>query len=215
VDAAKDQLDYTNLRAPFDGTVVAKYAENYEDVKAKQPIVRLVDASQIEMIVNIPETMISYVDDVDEVIVTFDTFPNLEIPANIKEVGKEASQTTRTYPVTLIMDQPKDTKILPGMAGKVKAKGESQKKIEKQEFEIPVTAVFSPDDSGRSYVWVIDESSKKAQKREVKTGMLTDFGVKVIDGLKPGEWVATAGVHYLREGQQVKILAGQSKEVPE
>jgi hypothetical protein len=40
----------------------------------------------------------------------------------------------------------------------------------------------------------------------VTLGELTALGIRVTSGLKPGEWIATAGVHTLREGQQVRIL---------
>ena len=30
--------------------------------------------------------------------------------------------------------------------------------------------------------------------------------VTLSDGLQPGEWIATAGVHYLKEGQKVSIM---------
>ena len=79
VDAAKDQLQYTNLSAPFDGTVVAIYVENFESVQAKQPVVRLVDTSSVEMIIDIPENIIQYVDQAKEeldITVRFDTFPD-------------------------------------------------------------------------------------------------------------------------------------------
>ena len=122
VDAASDKLSYTFLKAPFNGIVSAKYVENHEDVTAKQPILRLIDHSKIEMIVNIPENLISHADFLKKqknvLVVNFDPFPDREIKAAIKEIGKEASKTTRTYPVTLIMDQPEDITILPGMAGK-------------------------------------------------------------------------------------------------
>ena len=66
--------------------------------------------------------MISLTPYLTDIVCVFDTFPDREIPAQIKEVGTEASTTTRTYPVTFIMDQPDDTKILPGMAGMVSAR---------------------------------------------------------------------------------------------
>ncbi len=115
---AKNRLDRTTLTAPFDSTVVAKYAEAFEDVQAEQDIVRLVDTSRIEFVVNIPESEISIIPDVTNIRVKVDAFPDLEVPAEIKEIGTEASQTTRTYPVTLIMDQPEGYPILPGMAGR-------------------------------------------------------------------------------------------------
>jgi len=216
MDSARDKLDYTYLKAPFDGIVTATYVENYEDVKPKQPIIRLIDHSQIEMIVNIPEVLISQADYLqaagNALRVRFDTFPDFEIEAQIKEIGKEASKTTRTYPVTLIMDQPEGNKILPGMAGKA-TRAVGLPEMESQaDIVIPETAVFSPE-LKKTYVWIIDGQTKKVNKREVKTGELLDTGIVIQDGLVTGEWIATAGVHYLKEGQQVSILSPSTEEV--
>ena len=207
VTAAKDQLSYTYLRAPYKGTITATYVENFEDVRPKQAIVRVLDPSRIEMIINIPENLISNAPYVTKVFVRFDAFPEQEIEATIKEIGREASQTTRTYPVTLIMDQPQGIKILPGMAGKtVRVEGDLPDQVTSAGIEVPVSATFSPDESGKTYLWVIDDQTKTVKRREIKTGRLTDRGITVQEGLKAGEWVATAGAHYLREGQQVRIL---------
>lgn len=211
VAGAKDQLSYTYKKAPFDGRITAQYVQNFEDVRAKEPIVRLLDDSRVEMVVNIPESLISYAPHVTRVWVRFDPFPDKEIPATIKEIGTEASQTTRTYPVTLIMDQPEEFKILPGMAGQtIRSEGELPRDIQRQGIEVPVAAVFTPDTEMQSYIWVIDEKTMTVQKRKVKTGNLTEAGVLIEEGVKPGEWVVTAGVHTLREGQEVKILKGST-----
>jgi RND family efflux transporter MFP subunit len=204
------------LKAPFDGIITATYVENYEDVKAKQPIVRLIDNSRIEMIVSIPEVLISHADYLKEAgkvfRVRFDSFPGREIEAQIKEVGKEASRTTRTYPVTLIMDQPEDIKILPGMAGNAASTISPPGIQGRLQTVIPETAVFSPEEN-KTFVWIIDEKSKKVNKREVKTGDLMDSGITIREGIEPGEWIATAGVHYLKEGQEVRILSASTEEV--
>ncbi len=216
VAAAKDRLSYTYLNAPFDGIITATYVENFQNVKAKQPIARLIDHSKIEMIVNIPEDLIHYADYLQAagnvLRVRFDPFPDRELEAQIKEVGKEASRTTRTYPVTLIMDQPEDIKILPGMAGKANRAVALPKMQDQTVIVIPETAVFSTDDSDTTYVWVIDDQKKTVARREVKAGELLDTGIAIAEGLKPGEWIATAGVHYLREGRQVRILSETPKE---
>jgi RND family efflux transporter MFP subunit len=217
VASARDKLSYTYLKAPFKGIVTVTYVENYEDVKAKQPIARLIDHSQIEMIVNIPEDLIYHADFLKAagkvLRVLFDPFPGREIEAEIKEIGKEASRTTRTYPVTLIMDQAEDVKILPGMAGKATLAIAVPEMQDQSGIVIPETAVFSPDDSDTTYVWVIDDQKKTVGKREVKTGELLDTGIAITDGIKPGEWIATAGVHYLQAGQRVRILSESSKGV--
>lgn len=204
---AQLDLDYTNLHAPFSGIVVKTYVDNFENIRAKQPTIRLVDSSRIEMIVDIPESLISLVPQVKETIAVFDAFPDRVITGTIKEIGTEASDTTRTYPVTLIMDQPEDIKILPGMAGRVSASTPPQDLVAQAGIEIPVSATFTSEEPGSTFVWVIDETSKTVSQRRVRTGNLTDRGITITEGLSPGEWIAIAGVHYLREGQQVKILA--------
>ncbi len=215
VQSAEDQLSYTKLRAPFGGTIVATFVENYEDVKAKQPIVRLIDHSRIEMIVSIPETIIHHAEELKAagraLIVLFDPFPGLEVKAGIKEIGKEASKTTRTYPVTLIMDQPKDVKILPGMAGKAKSTILPKSMEAQAGIVVPETAVFSPEGDDKVYVWVIDEKSQTVSRQEVKTGDVVNAGITILEGIKPGMWVATAGAHYLKDGQKVRLLTAKGE----
>ncbi len=71
---------------------------------------------------------------------------------------------------------------------------------------IPVTAVFSPEVENKSYVWVINEQSKSVNRREVQVGKLISGGYVIEEGLTPGEMIATAGVHFLDEGQEVKPI---------
>lgn len=203
---AKDNLSYTYLKAPYDGTVVETFVDNYEEVSAKQEIIRVVDPSRIEFTINIPENLISYAPYVKKIWVRFDPYPDHEIPATVKEIGKEASKTTRTYPVTLIMDQPGQFQILPGMAGRTaRIEGNLPEELRTKGLAIPVNATFAGAD-GKTFVWIIDEKTNQVFPREIQTGKLTNLGVEVVAGLEPSELIVTAGVHSLVEGQQVKIL---------
>lgn len=204
VDEAENQLNDTYLRAPFAGTVVATYVENFEKVRAGQRIVRLIDKSRIEFEVNIPESLISLVPHIQDLHVKFDAFPDVEIPAEIKEIGAEASETTRTFPVNLIMDQPERDRILPGMAGRVSGKPRPPEDVEQLEIVIPTTAVFSPQAGDTSFVWVIKPQANSVTRRQVQIRRLVSSGYVVEEGLEPGELIALAGVHFLVEGQQVK-----------
>lgn len=214
--AAQNRLSDTYLKAPFDGTIVAKYVENYEDVQAKQPIVRLLDTSRIEMVVNVPESTISLVPYVRDIYCQFDAFPDRPpIPAVVKEIGTEASRTTRTYPVTLIMDQSSDAgeRILPGMAGRAWGRVELPAEDGQQGIEIPESAVFRRD--GADYVWIVDSADGKTgttQIREISRGELSSRGLSRVKGLQAGELIVTAGTHYLDEGQTVRIMESNSSE---
>ena len=202
-----DENSYTVLYAPFDGAIVNTYVDNFESVRAGQQIVRMIDDSKVEMVVNIPEDLISLTPHVEKVYVRFDVFPDHTLEAIVKEISSEASQTTRTYPVTLIMEQPKDVKVLPGMAGKtIGVDMAATADLAKGGLNIPVAALYTIPNSQDSYVWVIDETNSVVVQRLVAVGNLTDHGILIESGLEAGEWIATAGVNYLRQGQQIRIL---------
>ena len=61
-------------------------------------------------------------------------------------------------------------------------------------------------DASKSYVWVIDDATSTLSRREVEPGALSEFGVRIRRGLDGGEWVVTAGVSVLDEGQRVVKL---------
>ena len=212
VNIKRKALTDAVIYAPFDGVVAATFVENFQRVRAKEIVLRLLDISKIEFTVDIPENLISYVTYVKKVWIEYDAFSGRKIPAKVKEVGTEASETTRTYPVTLIHKQPEDIKILPGMAGESSVKVQIPDNFSEKGIEIPSSAVFSSGDIDKSYVWVIDEGAELVNRREIKIGKPTSFGIMVREGLSPGEWIATAGVHYLSNGQKVRILGQSSKE---
>ncbi len=224
INAAEDALSYSYLQAPFDGTIVATYVENFEDVQAKQPIVRLLDTSKVEMIIDIPEGYISFEPYIDRIEVTFDSFPETVLAAEIVEIGQEATATTRTYPVTLRMDQPKDAQILPGMAGT--AKGYLWPPDASLGILLPTNTVFS-DQSGKTYVWILQpqgepspgggsfgEVAAVAKKQEVTVGKLSARGIEVKSGVAPGDWIATAGLNVLRDGQMVRLREQRATAAP-
>ncbi len=194
----------TQVVAPFTGTIATTFAENFQNVQAKEAVVRLLDTTKIEMVINIPEGLISLAPFVTEVIGVFDSFPDREVSGTIKEIGNEASETTRTFPVTVIMDQPEDFKILPGMSGRVSGRGQLPQDMAQTGFEVPASAVFEGND-GQIYVWTIDETSHRVTRVPVEPGRITSRGM-MVKGLEAGQWIATAGVHFLEEGQEVRIM---------
>lgn len=206
-DIAEKTLKDSVLLAPFDGKISNLYVENYQTVSSKQNIARLLDTSQIEMVIQIPEGLISYIPFTKDIIVHFDPFPNQTISAQIKEISNEASPETRTYPVTLIMQQPKDIEILPGMAGN--AKGHVEQTKIKNKFTVPASAVMTTDPEKKTYVWVINPKTQQVTQCEIIIGELTPTGISVIKGLHEGAWVVTAGIHSLKEGEKVIILNEQ------
>jgi RND family efflux transporter MFP subunit len=213
-ERAKLELGYAELRAPFEGFVSAVFAEMFEEVKPQQAVMRLVDPSEIEMIVSVPESLISMAPYVIDLKATFDAFPGVEIPAELAEIGKEPSETTRTYPVKVLLTPPQGITILPGMAGRLRGKPGPEIAQQLKGVVIPLAAAFSPDDATGSFVWVVNDATKTVHRQQVTLGEPVVGGVSIKDGLTPGGLVVAVGVHSLREGQAVRVLEPNEAMTP-
>lgn len=202
VKTKKKALADSVIVAPFDGSISATFVENFQNVRMKEAVIRLLDLSTIELKIDVPEKLISRMAQVVSIQVHFDAFPGKLVPAKITEIGTEASASTRTYPVTLAMEQPEDFQILPGMTGQARG-WPGEETSETSHFVVPGSAAFESE--GDEFVWIVDESSSTVKKRRVTSGGVSVSGV-LLQGIKSGELVVTAGTHYLSEGQEVRLL---------
>jgi RND family efflux transporter MFP subunit len=212
VKLAEDDLAHTFLTAPFDGVIAATYVQNFENVLAKRTIARVLDTDRIEVVIDIPERQINYAPYVVSATVSFEALPNVTLEATVKEIGSEASAVTRTYPVTLIMDQPAGVAIKPGMAAKARLVSKLPEEAREVGMSIPATALIGGERADESYVFVVNESDMTLEKRAVELSLLSNTGVLVKSGLQVGDWLVVAGVHSVAEGQEVRILDATLEE---
>ncbi len=209
LDEARLNLGYTTLVAPFDGAISATYVEQFQNTIAGQPIVRVLDTSRIEMEVAVPENFINLEPFVEGIEVEFSSLPGLKIPAQVAHVGNEASSATRTYPVTIIMEQPEGGVIQPGMAGRATAKVHLPDSWSDQGIHVPSSAVFSPNQKSpdETFVWVIDPEDLTVSATPVTVNAFNDRGF-LVSGLEAGMRIATAGANTLKDGQKVTLTTG-------
>ena len=207
----EDTLSDTYLRAPFTGVIAKRYVENFEDVQAKAPIVSIQDISEIEILVDVPESvMVTLKQGAKKIAVAeFAAAPGKQYPLTLKEYSTEADSRTQTYQVTLLMTQPEDITVLPGMTANVVGTTKAGQTEVMTTIIIPAAAVFA-DETGTSHVWIADRDSMTVHNRQVETGSLTGAAdISIISGIEPGETIAITGVTQLRENMKVIDLAKQ------
>lgn len=204
LQATRDALADTSLRAPFSGEIAARFTENFEDIQARQPVLRIVDTSRIRFTVNIPEQMMAQLGLVEEIFCEFEALPGQLLVATVDEIQREADPVTRTFPITLVMNQPEAANILPGMSGRAWVSRLRTDPDGTDEFDLPASAVRQHAGE-ESFVWVVDAASGVVARRTVEVGRVTPAGVRV-RGVAPGDMVATAGAAFLRDGQRVRLL---------
>lgn len=205
---ARQNVQYTELHAPFSGTIGTKYVNNYENVQVQQAIVRLQNLDTLDVEVEIPEFVFvlfkNYKGAPTPPVVRFSAYPDREFIAHLKEYRTVPNAQTQTYTVTMTLEKPEGLSLQPGMTAEVQ--GKLPPTVSTDGFFVPVTAVFGGEGQTR-YVWVLDEDMT-VHSKPVVTGEMQDSDIIISSGLASGQRIVTAGVHYLQEGQQVRILEG-------
>jgi multidrug efflux system membrane fusion protein len=201
---ARLQLSYTEIKSPKDCSIAETYVNENENVTAGQAIVQVNCGDCSEVTVSVPETVISHVKGGSQVKVTVDAFPDQTFPALITEVGVASGTAGTTYPVRVLLtgDCPK---LRSGMAADVKFT--FGKATAPEEIKVPFVSVG--EDREGHFVFVLEKQGENqwiARRRSVTIGKTAQEGLTIIDGLKEGERIATAGVRRIQDGLEVKLL---------
>ena len=141
--------------------------------------------------------------------VTFPSIADRVFPVEIKEMETEADARTQTYALTVTMESPEDVNLFKGMPAELRVT--LQDLTEKvQGVVVPVTAVFA-DETGKPHVWIARPTSGKegifdVERVAVSVDTMSGAQIFVTQGLKGGELVVTAGVHFIDAETQVRRL---------
>ena len=203
---AKKNLQDTILKAPFDGTIIKKYVKQHQQIKPNEHIVSFQDVNVIDIRVSLPENVIANIkkETKHNLKVTFEAVPKRSFKVEIKEFSAEADPETQTYDAVLMMSAPKDVNILPGMTATL-ILSLPIRNVKSDIFNIPVNAVFKSE-QGAPSVWLVEAKTHKIKAQSVKTGRLVGDNIQIISGIKPGDVVVTAGVHFLHANDEIKPL---------
>ena len=202
-DAAKKALEDSEIRAPFEGIIAKRFVENFSQVNSRATVVTLYDTRVWEVVADVPENMIvtGTREDIEFIKVRFSNIPGLELDAKLSEFGIDPNPVTRTYTAIFQFPHPKVYNLMPGMSVLVEVGVKND--IPFSLCRVPTVSVIT-DDGEHDFVWVIPDQVGKPVKRAIKTGKLDGDWIEVIDGVVPGELVATAGVYSLNTEMQVR-----------
>jgi len=199
------QLADSTLRAPYDGVIAQRFVEPGQNVRAKQPVVKFQDVNEIEIAVDVPESVMAEIrmSDVLQLVAEFRSAPGLRFPVAIREIAQRADPVTQTFSARVAMQVPEGVNLLPGMTATV-AMTYQRAAILGNRVRIPISSIFQ-DSSGEQIAWVVGPDNIIVRS-VVKIGEVSGSEVEVLNGLEPGDRIAVAGVTFLRDGMKVRDL---------
>jgi len=214
LEIANLDLSYTQLQAEADCAIASVDAEQGENVSQGTQIFYANCGTQLEVSLNIPESVIASIKKDMPVDVSFSAIPDETFSGRVNEVGISAVQGGSTFPVTVTLDEPYSGELIAGLSADVVFSLANNSRAGGAALTVPSFAV-SENESG-PYVYVldlIDEDRATVNMQPVVVGSVRGDSIEIASGLVPGMYVVTAGVSVLRDGMEVKYSGGVENDI--
>ncbi len=174
---AHTSLDYSRIRAPFDGVVISKKADAGSLASPGMPILTVEDVRRYRLEVTVNESDLRFVRIGQPVSVVMDALADGDTKGRVSEIVPAADVATRSFLVKI--DLPADKRLRSGLFGRAEfSRGDRTSLL------IPRTAVV--ERGQLQGVFVLDQN-KVANLRYVTLGKPSGDNVEILAGLQSGE----------------------------
>lgn len=203
---ARNQADYASLKAPRDGVIAQRLAEAGQVVAAGQAVFVLAVDGDREVRIDLPEQDVGRFKIGMPVAIELWSRPGQVFEGKIRELSPAADPRSRTFEARVAFEN-MDVGADLGQSARVFVSGADNAGV----LSIPLSALTAEE--GETYVWVVNPDALTLHKTPVEVGPYQELVVPVLSGLQPQDWVVTAGMHLLREGQAVIPVDRQNRQL--
>lgn len=202
VKLAEVRLEKYALTAPFDGVIGLRKVSVGDFVKDGTDLVNLEQIDPLKVDFRVPEVFLASLKVGQRVAVTVDALPGREFSGEVYAIDPLVDASGRAVVIRARIANPDDA-LRPGLFARVSL-------VVDEKLE----AVFVPEQSlvpinDQLFVFkVVDgpQGGKVVAFTKVKLGERRKGEAEVVEGLKPGDVVVTAGLLKIRDGMPVQIM---------
>ena len=207
---ARVAVDYTQIRAPFDGVILSKSANVGDMVTpfssaadSKGAVVTMADMSTLEVEADVSESSLSKISVGQPSEITLDALPGTRFRGTVSRIVPTVDRAKATV-MTKVRFEAIDPRVLPEMAAKVSFLSQPVT-AEQQKPLTAVNAEALTQREGRSVVFVVRDNV--AVPVPVTPGSKIGDVTAVTGELKTGEKAVLAPPPDLKPGTQVRVAA--------
>lgn len=191
----KENLDMYFIKSPINGTVDEVMIKTGQAAAPGFPAIRVVNFSKLKVKADLAETYASEVKSGNSVILQFPDIKK-EIKSTLKYSGRSINLLNRTFGIEA--EIPSSEEFIPNMVAVVKVVSYHKEKA----IVIPINLI--QDSEGKKVVFVADQASKKALKKEITIGNIYNGKAEILSGLNEGDQLITAGYQELNDQESIK-----------
>jgi RND family efflux transporter MFP subunit len=208
VRSAEVQVEFTNIRAPFDGTVLTKDADVGDVMTpfgaaagSRADLVTLADMSSLDAEIDVSETNIEQVHLGQPCEITLDAVPEKRYKGIVHMIVPTADRSKATI-LTKVNFVDRDARVLPEMSVKVVFMKDSSVATDTAgpKTTVPASAVTSRN--GKKVVFVIH--GETISETPVTLGETMGSGIEVISGVVVGDKVVLHPSEKMSSGTKIK-----------
>jgi len=210
IKSAEIALEYTLIRAPFNGTVLTKNADVGEIVSplgasatSRAAVVTIADMTSLQVEADVSESNIERITLNQDCEITLDAYSDKRYAGSVEKIVPTADRSKATVMVKVAFKN-YDKRVLPEMSAKVlflSGKVSEESLNEKPLLVIPKTAVVTRDSKLVVYK-VVDNSANEV---EVTIGKDLGSDVEVTSGINVGEEVIKEVNNEIQNGTKVTV----------
>lgn len=207
--AARD-LELTELRAPFAGSVSQRHVEPSERVSTNQTVLEVIsDREGYEVETSVPESLVGGLRVGSTQTITIPALEGEALSGTIKHLGTQPL-SSNNYPVVLAIREP-PAALRSGMTAQVHldVRSPDGTSAESPLVRVPLTALVHGSDAG-VHVLRLD-SEQRLEKVHLEVVEVQDRMALVSGELRPEDLVVARGAEFVAPGEAVVIL-GQGPE---
>jgi len=201
VALARAQLARMKVMAPFDGTAGIRSVDVGDYIKDGADIVNIEDLSSLRVQFALPERTIDRLRTGQAVDVAVDAFPGRSFKGRVQAIDSQVDANGRALQVVAQVDNP-GALLKPGMFARPRVV-----------FAVREGAIVVPEEAlvpvgGKQVVFkLVDggDGKKTAQRVDARIGLRLPGRVEILEGLKAGDSVVTAGHERLLRGNNLPV----------
>jgi membrane fusion protein (multidrug efflux system) len=197
----KAQLAKTIVRAPFSGVIDEVITEKGQVVAPGQPLMRIVNLSNMYVASNIPENFIGKIKNGASVEVFIKSIGKT-VTGKVRQVGNYINPNNRNFSIEIAVPN-QDNLLRPNQVAVLKIADYT-----KANAVLIPESIVTENASGEKIVYTINSQSKKAVavKKAVKTGLTSGANIEVLEGLTTGDVVIIEGARSVQDGDAVEVV---------
>lgn len=195
IDESRQAPDVLTVRSPVTGVVVEKAALQGMHVVPGQTLYKVADLSEVWVEANLYEQDMDLARVGQAATVTLDAYPGEAFRGRAIYVYPFVDEATRTVKVRFRFRNPRQ-QLKPGMYANIEIEGRDAVGL-----TVPANAVL---EAGADRIVFVAQGDGFFLPRPVKVGRRIDGRVEIVEGLRPGEHVATGATFFLDSESQLR-----------